>query len=102
MRSILLLDGAVTSIFLPPPLPDEVDYSICSSSWKSKDILQIRVSTKVQWYRNVENCYCGEPAISLHSYTVPLVQWSTHLLPVMRDPGLNPQGGTYVKPGFSC
>jgi hypothetical protein len=24
---------------------------------------------------------CGEPAISLHSYTVPLVQWSTRLLP---------------------
>jgi hypothetical protein len=27
------------------------------------------------------------PVISLHSYTVPLVQWSTRLLPVMRDPG---------------
>jgi hypothetical protein len=24
---------------------------------------------------------CGEPAISLHSHTVPLVQWSTCLLP---------------------
>jgi hypothetical protein len=35
---------------------------------------------------------CGEPAISLHSYTVPLVQWSTRLLPVMRDPGSNPRG----------
>ncbi len=30
---------------------------------------------------------CGEPAISVHSYTVPLVQWFTRLLPVMRDPG---------------
>jgi hypothetical protein len=29
---------------------------------------------------------CVEPAISLHSYTIPLVQWSTPLLPVMRDP----------------
>jgi hypothetical protein len=29
-------------------------------------------------YRGV----CGEPAISLHSRTVPLVQWSTHLLPM--------------------
>ncbi len=36
--------------------------------------------------------YCGEPAISLQSYTVPLVQWSTRLLPVMRDPGSIPRG----------
>ncbi len=32
--------------------------------------------------------YCGEPAISLHSYTVPLVQWSTR----HEGPGFNPQG----------
>jgi hypothetical protein len=36
--------------------------------------------------------YCGDPAISLHSYTVPLIQWSTRLLPVMRDPGSIPRG----------
>jgi hypothetical protein len=36
--------------------------------------------------------FCREPAISLHSYTVPLVQWSTCLLPVMRDPGSIPRG----------
>jgi hypothetical protein len=35
---------------------------------------------------------CGEPAISLHSYTVPLVQWSTRLLPVMTVPGSIPMG----------
>jgi hypothetical protein len=35
---------------------------------------------------------CGEPSISLHSYTVPLVQWSPRLLPVMRDPGSIPRG----------
>ncbi len=35
---------------------------------------------------------CGEPAISLHSHTVPLVQWSTRLLPVMRDLGSIPRG----------
>jgi hypothetical protein len=35
---------------------------------------------------------CGELAISLHSYTVPLVQWSTWLLPGMRDLGLTPRG----------
>ncbi len=43
----------------------------------------------------------GEPAISLHSCTVPLVQWSNHLLPIMR-PGFNAMGATYVKLGFSC
>ncbi len=38
---------------------------------------------------------CGEPAISLHSYRVPLVQWSTRLLPVMRDPGS-------IRRGYLC
>jgi hypothetical protein len=36
--------------------------------------------------------YCGDPAISLHSYTVPLVQWFTRLLLVMRDQGSIPRG----------
>jgi hypothetical protein len=44
---------------------------------------------------------CGEPAISLHSHHVSLVQWTNPLLPVTRDLGSNPLGGTYVKPGFS-
>jgi hypothetical protein len=35
---------------------------------------------------------CGEPAISLHSHAVPLVQWSTGLLPIMRDPASIPRG----------
>jgi hypothetical protein len=35
---------------------------------------------------------CGEPAISLHSHHVSLVQWTTSLLPVTRDPGSNPLG----------
>jgi hypothetical protein len=53
-------------------------------------------------YNNVEKSYLsGEPAISLHSHHVSLVQWTTHLLPVTRDPGSNPQGGTDVKPGLS-
>jgi hypothetical protein len=39
-----------------------------------------------------ETISCGEPAISLQSYTVPLVQWSTRLLPAMRDLGLIPRG----------
>ncbi len=46
--------------------------------------------------------HCGEPAISLHSHHVSLVQWTTCLLPVTRDSGSNPLGATYVKPGFSC
>ncbi len=45
--------------------------------------------------------HCGEPAISLHSHYVSLVQWTTRLLPVTRDLGSNPLGGTYVKPRFS-
>ncbi len=40
---------------------------------------------------------CGEPVISLHSHHVSLVQWTTCLLPITRDPGSNRQGGTYVK-----
>jgi hypothetical protein len=36
--------------------------------------------------------YCGEPAISRHSHHVSLVQLTTHLLPVMRDPGSIPRG----------
>jgi hypothetical protein len=35
---------------------------------------------------------CGEPATSLHSCTVPQVQWSTGLLPFMRYPGSTPGG----------
>ncbi len=36
---------------------------------------------------------CGEPAISHDSHHVSLVQWTTCLLPVSRDPGSNPLGG---------
>jgi hypothetical protein len=35
---------------------------------------------------------CGEPAISLHSHTVPLVQWVNPLLPDIRDPGQSTGG----------
>ncbi len=45
---------------------------------------------------------CEEPAISCHSHHVSLVQWTNPLLPITRDLGSNPWGGTYVKPGFSC
>jgi hypothetical protein len=36
--------------------------------------------------------YYGEPAISLYSHHVPLVQWTTRLLPVLRDPISIPRG----------
>ncbi len=42
----------------------------------------------------------GEPVISLHSHNVSLVQWTTCLLPVTRDPGSNPQGGYLCETGI--
>jgi hypothetical protein len=39
-----------------------------------------------------DSLVCGEPAISLHSHHVSLVQWTTHLLPVTRESGSNPLG----------
>jgi hypothetical protein len=43
---------------------------------------------------------------SLQSHMIlTMSHWSsglTSLLPATRDPGSNPLGGTYVKPGFSC
>jgi hypothetical protein len=43
---------------------------------------------------------------SLQSHFIlTMSYWSSGLsvcFPVMRDPGSNPQGGTYVKPDFSC
>ncbi len=38
---------------------------------------------------------CGEPAISLHSHHVSIVQWTTRLLPITRDPGSKPLGDLY-------
>jgi hypothetical protein len=46
--------------------------------------------------------YCQEPAASQNSHHVSLVQCTTCLLPIMSDLSSNPQGGTEVKPGFSC
>jgi hypothetical protein len=44
--------------------------------------------------------YCADPAISLHSRDVSLVQWTTRLLPFTRDPGLNPLGGYLCETGI--
>jgi hypothetical protein len=55
--------------------------------WRKNNSLEISCISPTKVYQT-----CGEPAISLHSYTVPLVLWSTYLLPVMRDPGSIPRG----------
>ncbi len=45
-----------------------------------------------------ERQHCGEPAISLHSHHASMFQWTTRLLPVMRDLGSIPRGALmYVK-----
>ncbi len=48
----------------------------------------------------------GSPVESLQSHFIlTMTHWSSGLpvyFPPQRNPGSNPQGGTYVKPGFSC
>ncbi len=44
--------------------------------------------------------YCGEPAISLHYHHVSLVQWTTCLLPVTRDPGFQIPRGYLCETGI--
>jgi hypothetical protein len=56
-----------------------------------KKLLRDRKGSSCLW--PVDRAPCGDPAISLHSYHVSLVQWTTRLLHVMRDPGSKPQGG---------
>ncbi len=41
----------------------------------------------------IQSCLCGEPALSLHSHHVSLVQWTNPLLPVTRDLGSKPLRG---------
>jgi hypothetical protein len=65
-----------------------LDHNVPESQCPLETMIQIFVTKK--W--SLERFDCGEPAISLHSNKVPLVQWSTHLLPVMRDPGSIPRG----------
>jgi hypothetical protein len=50
----------------------------------------IEKHTLLKFFLNVSAC--GEPAISLQSYTVSLVQWVNPLLPVMRDLHSIPRG----------
>jgi hypothetical protein len=61
--------------------------NMCSKNFKVLN-KQIQKFFRRNFYRRS----CWEPAISLHSYTVPLVQWSTRLLPVMREPSWIPRG----------
>ncbi len=60
-----------------------------------------------KFFQKLRNCGCGsvsfklrvptsgcaEPAMSLYSHHVSLVQWTTRLLPVTRDLGSKPLGG---------
>jgi hypothetical protein len=48
---------------------------------------------------NSHTATCGEPAISLHFHHVSLVQWTTRLLRVTRNPGSKPLGGNLCKTG---
>ncbi len=43
-------------------------------------------------YRVHQVLHNTEPAISLYSYHVSLIQWTSCLLPIMRDPGSIPRG----------
>jgi hypothetical protein len=72
-----------------------VFFILCSNFSEALSFMKLyEFSTVLQnkMIRNENFSLCGEPAISLHSHTVPLVQWSTRLLPVMRDPGSIPKG----------
>ncbi len=51
-------------------------------------------------YSNGNLAACGEPAISLYSHHVSLVQWTTRLLPITRNPGSNPLGGYLCETGI--
>ncbi len=53
----------------------------------------------MDWWA-VKKRFCGEPAISLHSHHVSLVQWTNPLLPVTRDLGSNPLGGYLCETGI--
>jgi hypothetical protein len=66
---------------------------VCVYNILSKVFTFFCVLLHVVWYRPTrEVVCCGEPAISLHSHTVSLVQWVNPLLPLMRDPGSIPRG----------
>ncbi len=56
------------------------------------NVLLCSVSSVIFSHSNSKWEICGEPAISLHSYTVSLVQWVNALLLVMWDPGSIPRG----------
>jgi hypothetical protein len=68
-----------TTIFLKRDFSNRF---FCSNRIKETKILRKVVLKLNRRNKNFEKSRVwGEPAISLHSYTVPLVQWSTRLLP---------------------
>jgi hypothetical protein len=66
-----------------------------TSRWKILEGPEVNFSHSIfSLVRQFHWLDCGEPAISLHKHHVSLVQWTTCLLLVTKDPGSNPQGGT--------
>jgi hypothetical protein len=65
---------------------ESASFKLRSSDCRLQKMLRVPISGK-----NITVPF-GHPAISLHSHHVSLVQLTTCLLPVTRDPGSNPQG----------
>ncbi len=68
---------------------------------------QVRREVRQHWLHNRRSRLLGgSPVESLQSHMILTMSHSssglTCLLPATRVTGSNPQGGTYVKPGFSC
>ncbi len=102
------------SFFLHLSTKEEKVYSSCKNSsktvflnikltsvylcLKAKNIIKTCILIFLQctvgavWLRAKICGWCADPAISLHSYYVSLVQWITCLHPVIRDPGSIPRG----------
>ncbi len=55
-------------------------------------IIVIIIAVLVYISTVIKSGLCGEPAISLHSHHVSLVQWTIRLLPVTSDLVSNPLG----------
>ncbi len=80
--------------------PSEVYMRLITASYKvgsgTKHMCVLEICMwSLQILESVDGCVfhnCGEPAISLHSHTVSLVQWVNPLLHVMTDPGSIPRG----------